>query len=303
MNFRILFIGTVLITILAVNVVGQGCSDAGFCTVNSFKPDETESKSEHLNQIKLGISYGKADYSILVLANYLEYNRQLSSKLGVNVKLTSIYQSGNGISSFGLSDMFLTLDYSPWLNTTVTIGSKIPLSDASATHDDLPLPMDYQSSLGTFDLIAGVGYAVKKLQFVLAWQQPLTQNNNGFQAADYQADSELNKFQSTNKFKRSGDVLLRISYPIQFGNDLRLTLSMLPIYHIGNDKFTDTDGIEKEIEGSAGLTLNANAYFDYEINQRNALQLNFGMPFITREARPDGLTRHYIVTLEYRISF
>lgn len=302
MNLRIFFIGAVLI-IIAPWVQGQGCSDAGFCTVNSFKPNDMDANVEYNNELKLGISYGKADHSINILANYLEFRRQVNDKLGINTKLTTINQSGNGVSSFGFSDLFLSADYLLGANATITLGTKIPLSDGGKTKNNLPLPMDYQSSLGTFDLILGFGYVIKKFQLVLALQQPLTQNNNSFLSEIYQDDSELSKFQSTNNYKRSGDVLLRISYPIQLGNAFRLSLSMLPVYHLKNDRFTNINGIEQDIEGSAGLTLNANAFIDYQLNPANALQLNFGMPFITRDARPDGLTRHFIATLQYRIKF
>lgn len=78
---------------------------------------------------------------------------------------------------------------------------------------------------------------------------------------------------------------------------------MLPIYHLTNDKFTDELNIKREIEGSQGLTLNGNVYFDYEFNAKSSLQLNVGMPFVVRDARPDGLTRSFIANLEYRIKF
>jgi hypothetical protein len=77
----------------------------------------------------------------------------------------------------------------------------------------------------------------------------------------------------------------------------------LPIYHLSNDKYTNNLGIENEIKGSQGLTLNGNAYLDYEINNKNALQLNVGMPFVVRDARPDGLTRSFVVNLEYKVKF
>ena len=58
-----------------------------------------------------------------------------------------------------------------------------------------------------------------------------------------------------------------------------------------------------EIEGSQGLTLNWNLYLDYELNNDQALQLNVGSPFIVRDTRPDGLTRSFVASLEYRIKF
>jgi hypothetical protein len=163
--------------------------------------------------------------------------------------------------------------------------------------------MDYQSSLGTFDLIFGIGYEIKKIQFIAAIQQPLTQNDNLFIATNYPINSGLRTFQSTNKFKRSGDVLLRISYPITIDSKLKLTPSILPIYHLTNDKYTEDSNVQKEITGSQGLTLNANAFLDYEFNSKNIIQLNLGIPFIVRDTRPDGLTRSFIANIEYRIKF
>ena len=302
-KFKFILIVTILFAIGASYSYGQGCSDAGFCTMNSFKPNNTDSTEVLNNQFKIGVFYGKADNSISVFGNYLEYNRQLSKKFGLDAKLTTIAQDGNGISAFGLSDIFLNANYKVNEKVNLTLGAKIPLSDASNTRKNLPLPMDYQASLGTFDLIFGIGYEFKKIQVVAAIQQPLTQNINQFTSTNYPINSELRTFQSTNNFERSGDVLLRVSYPIIINSKFKLTPSILPIYHLSNDKYTDEFNIKQEIKGSQGLTLNGNVYLDYEINSKNIIQLNLGMPFIVRESRPDGLTRSFIANLEYRIKF
>ena len=185
---------------------------------------------------------------------------------------------------------------------TFTLGTKIPLSNSDRSLDGVPLPMDYQSSLGTFDLIIGLGYDINKLRLVAALQQPITQNNNQFLSSLYPDTSPLSNFQSTNQFIRKGDFIFRASYPVSLGKNLRLTPSLLPIVHLGKDKFTDEFGVEQEIEGSQGLTLNANIYLDYEINSKNILQLSTGFPFIVRESRPDGLTRSFVLALEYNLS-
>jgi hypothetical protein len=129
--------------------------------------------------------------------------------------------------------------------------------------------MDYQASLGTFDLIFGIGYEIEKIQIVAAIQQPLTQNDNEFIATNYPINSKLRTFQSTNKFERSGDVLLRASYPINLNSKIKLTPSVLPIYHLTNDKYTDEFNIQKEINNSQGITLNGNVYMDYEISSKS----------------------------------
>ncbi len=284
-------------------VSGQGCSDAGFCTVESFAPHSHDDEATDKNRFKAGVSVGAADYDINVFGTYFEYSRFFNEKFSLDAKLTTLSQSGNDISTFGLSDVFVNGNYKLGEKALFTLGAKIPLSDANRMKDGLSLPMDYQSSLGTFDLVAGFGYTVGRVQLVAAIQQPLTQNNNSFLAEEYPFDSRLRDFQSTNEFQRSGDVLLRASYPFNLGQKLKVIPSLLPIYHLANDKFTDIDGIVQEIEGSEGLTLNWNVYLDYPINDTQNLQLILGAPFIVRDARPDGLTRSFVASIDYRISF
>lgn len=287
----------------AAHVQGQGCSDAGFCTVNSLKPQDPGKPSAMNSQFKLGTFYGIADNDINVYGTYLEYNRNLGARFGFDAKLTTLAQNGNGISVFGPGDIFLNARHQFTDDLNLTLGAKIPLSRADKTHRGLPLPMDYQSSLGTLDLILGLGYAINKLQLAVAWQQPLTQNENRFLAGAYPVNSKLRSFQSTNQFNRSGDVLLRISYPLSTDSRLRMTPSLLPIYHLRNDRYQDAPGREMEINGSQGLTLNGNLYFDYMLHNGHALQLSLGAPFIVRDSRPDGLTRSFVANLEYRVSF
>lgn len=286
-----------------LSVKGQGCSDAGFCSIGSLKPHETDSASNRKNQIKAGVFYGQASNSIEVYGNYLEYQRKLIGFFSLDLKLSSIAQYGNSISTFGISDAIVNIGYKPNEKLLFSGGLKVPFDDANQKQNGLSLPMDYQSSLGTIDLIFGIGYSISRLQLVAGLQQPISQNNNQFISSKYPKDSKLSKFQTTNNFKRSGDVLLRASYPISLFQKLKLTPSVLPIYHLANDRFQDEFEKNQEIKGSQGLTLNGNFFVDYNLNINNTFQLNIGMPFITREARPDGLSRSVIATLEYRVKF
>lgn len=305
MNFRFSHILILMVGFFATatDASGQGCSDAGFCTINSFKPQVNDSSGNKKNQLLIGSFYGGADNSIAVYGSYLEFYRQINSKLGLDAKITSLGQSGNGITAFSVSDLFLNLDYKLVDNFKITIGAKIPFSGANQSKNGLPLPMDYQSSLGTVDLILGFAFDWNKFLIASAIQQPLTQNDNRFLSSRYPISSPLRQFQSTNQFERKGDVLIRIAYPVINSNKFKVTASLLPIYHLGNDRYTDDLNIVRDINGSKGLTLNGNLFFDYHINSKNSIQLNAGVPFIVRDARPDGLTRSFIVNLEYKIKF
>ncbi|TAG29990.1 MAG: hypothetical protein EAZ35_08820 [Sphingobacteriia bacterium] len=298
---KILFITNLSLATYYSNA--QGCSDAGFCTINSLKPNSNDNSLKNKNQIKVGFSWGSADNSVSIFGNHIEYNRQISSRFGIDAKITSLHQNGNGISNFGISDIYLTGNYKLSEKLKLVFGTKAPFTNGNKKKDNIALPMDYQSSLGTFDLILGVGYEVKKWQFLFGYQQPLSQNKNEFLRESYPLNSKLREFQSTNKFKRSGDVLLRVSFPIMLAKKLKISPSLLPIYHLTNDKYINSLGIENEITGSKGLTLNGNAYLDYEVNNKNNLQLNIGLPFVIRDTRPDGLTRSVVVNLEYKIKF
>ncbi|MGL4630199.1 MAG: hypothetical protein ACRCVT_03255 [Leadbetterella sp.] len=282
---------------------GQGCSDAGFCTVNGIKPSQGSRESKTSNEIKVGAFSGLADNNIMVNGAYLNYYRKVNQRLGLDFKITSLGQNGNDISVFGLSDVFINTNYKIKQNLSITVGTKIPLSDGNNTLEGKPLPMDYQPSLGTIDLTLGLGYQIKKLHIVAAIQQPITQNKNQFTPKNVPPYEILTSIISTKQFIRSGDILNRLSYPIINGNKFRITPSILSIYHISTDKYYDELNVKREIEGSNGLTVNGTLFLDYRINTNNTLQLNVGMPFLIREARPDGLTRGFVANLEYKIEF
>ena len=74
---------------------------------------------------------GSADNSVSVWGNYVEYHTQLSDQFSFDTKLTSLAQNGNGFTSFGLGDLFLSSNYKLNPNWTVTVGTKIPLTNSN----------------------------------------------------------------------------------------------------------------------------------------------------------------------------
>ncbi|MGN6646868.1 MAG: hypothetical protein ACTHJT_10110 [Cytophaga sp.] len=291
--------------LLIYNVRGQGCSDAGFCTLNGFKPDIEDSTNQiYKNYLSVGFSQGEADYSISVLSAYIEYHRSVSEKISADIKLTGMNHTDTHISTTGFSDLYLNTGYTFLKNTTALAGFKIPLQDGNKVNDEgTSLPMDYQASLGTLDVILGLKYEVKKLSVTAGLQQPMIQNNNHYLSENYPSNSPFKNFQSTNNYKRSGDVLLRITYPVKITKHFTVSPSALAIYHLKDDRYTPATGPEQSIQGSQGLTFNGTLYFDYILSEKSSIDLNMGKPFITRKTRPDGLTREYIITLEYKFKF
>lgn len=285
-------------------VYTQGCSDAGFCTVRNLKPHSAASATVNSsNRFLFSISQGGADHGITVTGGHLEYGRTVNDNLQMDIKLSFVMQRGVSFRRNGLSDIFLSSTYTLQTFSNITIGLKIPLGDGNTKINGLSLPMDFQSSLGTYDIIAGFGKRFEKLHFTAAVQFPLLQNNNQFSAETHSPDSEFNKFISTNAYQRSADILIRMSYPIQLGMDMVFTPSILPIYHIADDSYTTLSGTKQSIAGSQGLTFNMNIFMTYSFNSSEQIELSVGSPARARSVRPDGLTRSYVAALEYQTTF
>jgi hypothetical protein len=287
----------------AIDIYAQGCSDAGFCTIHSLKPDEP-AENKFLNQITAGLAYGKGENSINIISPYFQYTRNISNGFTLSGKILFSSVKGDVGSNSELSDAFISGSYSAGANTGLTLGLKIPLTNGNTMLNGLPLPMAYQTSLGTFDIIAGVSHSHENFEFTAALQQPLTQNKNQFFAEDYSLVSEGRIYQSTNNYKRSGDVLIRASYTFNINNgQFKIIPGILPIYHLSDDKFTNKSGIEESITGSQGVTLNGNLFLIYTLNKKNTIEFSFGAPMKSRDARPDGLTRKFAMSLEYKTNF
>ena len=159
--------------------------------------------------------------------------------------------------------------------------------------------MDYQSSLGTVDIIAGVTYNLGVLSFSAAAQMPLSQNENTFDPRLYPESSAAQQYHSTFFFERVADVLLRLSHDLKVNDNFSIISSLLPILHVANDTYLDSVGVRKEIIGSTGLTINAVVLLQYKTSDSSSFGITLAAPFITRTARPDGLTRKFIAALEY----
>jgi hypothetical protein len=75
-RYRFLFL-ILAFVFAASGLPGQGCSDAGFCTVSSLKLYREGMKDpERPNRIKVGFLHGQADHGISVFGSYLEYTRR-----------------------------------------------------------------------------------------------------------------------------------------------------------------------------------------------------------------------------------
>lgn len=280
----------------------QGCSDAGICTIgHSFDSDEKVLK----NNIEVGTIFGGGEADVTYLSPYISYTRKFNEKFSLSTKVTFSSANGEFGTRAAFGDAFLIGNYTfkeknnkQW---SALLGWKIPFTSSNLKINDISLPLDYQSSLGTFDLFLGTNLKYKKWDFNAAVQIPVFNNNKNSYFAEFSGTTD---FPSTNLFERKPDALLRATYTLKTKSEkFSFKPNVLFIYHLGEDSYENIFSNRENIKGSDGLTVNGNLISTYNFNKTNSLELSLATPFVIRDARPDGLTRSFVAGLIYKISF
>jgi hypothetical protein len=289
--------------LLSVNYTfSQGCSDAGICSINhGFQSEEKQFK----NTLELATIYSLGEADVGYFSPYISYTKRFNDRFSFTSKVT--YSAAHG--SFGtrsqFGDAFLIGNYTfkeknkkQW---SALLGFKFPFTASNLKINGYSLPLDYQSSLGTIDLFLGTNLNYRKWDFNAALQLPVVNLNKNSYFKEY---GGTNDFPSTNLFERKPDALLRATYSIKTPNTkFTFKPNVLFIYHLGKDSFENIFGQRENIKGSDGLTINGNIITSYSITKQSSLELSLATPFVVRDIRPDGLTRSFVLGLQYQYSF
>src|SRR5690606_11745358 len=109
----------------------------------------------------------------------------------------------------------------------------------------------------------------------------------------------LRKLSSVSRAQRGRPFAVRV--PDQADRDQARSLA---IVHTGKDSRAIPLSNERiSIDGSEGLTLNVTADAKFNLGPRSALLFGYASPVITREIRPDGLTRSMVMSFGLSIGF
>lgn len=298
------YLSLIIVLFIYKQGLSQGCSDAGFCTMGAINPTtNVDSVIETKNHLKTSVSFGSAQYEVRIINSHLEYDYFITKKLLFSTRITYSYHQGELTSTYGFSDLFLSVSYKLGKHFAIIKGLKIPFNNADATHQNSDLPMSYQTSLGTRDFISGFSYYNKNFSASIGAQIPLTQNNNQFLIENFAEGALDVRYFSANNYIRQPDVLVRLTYHHQFRNKKFVFIGgILPIYHLANDKFTSINNEIIEIKNSKGLTLNLNAITQYSLTLRSNIEFSVGAPIVARKSRPDGLSQ-FSIGVQYGIKF
>lgn len=280
----------------------QGCSDAGICSIGKAFQEETKTFK---NSFEINSILGQGDGNVSIFTQTLSYTRKFSDQFSLGSRVTFNLANGNFGTRGQFGDAYLIGNYQfkekdnrQW---SVLLGWKFPFTTANAKINNVSLPMDYQASLGTFDLFLGTNLNYKAWDFNLTIQIPVFNNNKN---SYFDELSVSNDFPSTNLFERKSDALFRTVYTLKTANSKFLFKpNILFIYHLGEDTFENQFSNRETIKGSDGLTINGNLIGVYNINSKNSIELSAATPFVVRDVRPDGLTRSFVLGLNYRFLF
>lgn len=316
---------------------GQGCSDAGFCSMGAMRPSQIYSKKLNFKLRELEVSYYKGETHVTPTINAatLDFNFGINDDMSMQVKLPYMWINGSMGETSGLGDISLSftrnLKSAENYHINATLGTKIPtnksdISDGSVTEfttngDAVVLPMYYQTSLGSFDLVAGAAYISKGWMFSTGIQIALTENENDFRWGQWEnypdnnrnpdrlnAPDYVSQYDLANNLKRGTDVMLRIERAFHFSKwDIRAGL--LPIFRITKDEILDirpgstTEGERIKVDDTTGLALTAIGNIAYHFSTRQSAKLLYGLKITDRDINPDGLTRDNVVSISYAYRF
>jgi hypothetical protein len=318
---RFYFCGLLLLAYSLANspAFSQGCSDAGFCTMGAMKPDQPYNKKLPIKLRSMEVSFyrGTTTLSPIVYVGNLDMSFNLfGDKTFFQVKVPFQAVEGNFGKTKGLGDLSLCLTRNLYssekYDISASLGSKIPSNNSNLKSDEtgLALPMYYQTSLGTYDAIAGISLISKKWLLATGIQHPFNQNGNTFSWAEWRPvykdgndEAYVNKYDRAFKLKRGTDVMLRVERNFRFAR-FNFTLGALPIFRVTKDEITDNDTGERvKLDGTTGMALSGIGTVGYNFNVKSGVRLLLGRKITQRKVNPDGLTRHDVATISYFYRF
>lgn len=300
---------------VGVRLSAQGCSDAGVCTAGPLGAISLMGGSGKVgwdvrDEARIMISYAIGEQRTIIRQLISEVRVNVSSRLRLQGKLPLMTTYGNLGSTSGIGDPLLTASYGLIKQGPEAFDAMLGLkwnSGKAALRDAQlrSLPMTYQTSLGTKDLLFGLNYRNRHVSAALAYQLVLVdENSNGFTHELWQDVPEALTYFESAGLKRADDAVARIQYAIRISR-LVIQPGVLAIFHVSPDvrqiNVSSTPELVS-VDGSKGLTLNITCDVRYPLGEHWSLEGSFGAPVITRQVRPDGLTRSMVLNggLAYR---
>ena len=302
---------------LCAMALGQGCSDAGFCTMGAMKPNQPYSKrvAVKLRTMDLSFYRGTTTLTPIIFVANIDFNFSLNSRNTLQVKVPYQWVQGDLGNTSSIGDISLCYTRNVYssdkFDVNASVGAKLPTNNSNTTAGPNPLPMYYQTSLGTYDFIAGISVINRKWLFATGIQIPLNQNGNQFDwhrwiSTDAAEQAYVEKYPNSTDLQRGIDVMLRVERSFRLSR-FNFSAGLLPIYRITADEITDFKSVRTSTDAkrnvAKGLALSWILTAGYNFNAHSGVKLLVGHKMVQRTFSPDGLTRELVSSLSYSYRF
>ncbi len=309
-----------IVAVIPLVSYGQGCSDAGFCTMGAMKPDQPYSKkiAVRLQSAELSFYRGTTTLTPIIYVATADLNFSIKGRNTFQLKLPFQAITGRLANTQGMGDISLcftrNIYSSDKFSVNLSLGGKIPTNGSDkATEAGRPLPMYYQTSLGTYDVISGISVINRKWLFATGIQVPLNSNKNQFVWSSWAGvepslKAYVDRYNQAKELRRGTDIMLRIERNFRFSK-LNVTAGILPIYRITKDEFVrsgpqaNSQQTRISPDAAKGLACSLLMTTGYNFNVRSGIKLLLGHKIVQRETNPDGLTREFVSSLTYVYRF
>ncbi len=293
----------IIFSALLFEAHSQGCNDAGLCTTGNFGNSHSLQKERYTTELSYIFGLGEAQ-TILQTFQFDQRMMLMQGKIQFLLRVPFVYVHGNLANTAGLGDV--TIGFNGILHKdnnyhiSALVAGKIPSNGSNLSRKGKSLPMVYQTSLGTYDVMAGINLQHSSWLWGLGFQYPFGSNQNGFLYNDW-ADNDLaQEYWESAGLKRGPDLVFRADKMLLLRNNNNLQPGLTVIFRIQKDKI-NVNGEDIEVNGSDGITINANLSYNINFENNASLKLLAAAPIITKEVRPDGLTRSFVLSVIYTL--
>lgn len=262
------------------------CSDAGVCSVGHIMDDN----KDNILNINLGYKFGSSGkeddvkyHSFLLGAAY-----NILEKTSVQMSIPYNIQSGPLGDVNGIGDLLVSVTQNLISHNNSSLDASIGAKFATGEDNADNLPMAYQSSLGSNDILFTINYNYKNIGFGVGYQLAGGRNNNVI------------------KLERGDDLLLRASYNFLLDR-LNITPQILFIKRLSESNIVNSASMAPmetyiDVENSDQAQLNLLTVIQYQIDNNYSLFADFAIPFIKREVNVDGLTRSFSASIGVQLN-
>lgn len=312
------FLYSVLIVSLLIlghskSLQAQGCSDSGFCTMGTLKPDQPFSRKVliRLNSVELTQHIGTTKYGDLIHSTFVDANVGIGSKTNLHVRLPAYtIIEGNMPTTRGWGDLFFNVSRSI-LSTDqyqlyLSVGAKIYTSQPDKKSEDgLPMPLYQQTTYGSNDLNGGFTFINRQWMVAVGYQRALNQIRNEFTTQKWIGHSlydVVKVYDRSSGLQRGDDLMFRVERNFRLSR-FNFYVGSLNLLRVTSDKTVNEDGILANVANSQGLASNLIVGGGYQFNSQMGIRLLTSFRLKERDANPDGLSRDFIAQLAYVVRF